>query len=539
MHPLSRRRALQAFSAIASTAAFGCGDESSQDEVTADDELNLCLRGMDRARGDKNGPSELHRYEKFVVLMMENRSFDHYFGSLSLPHSMGGEGRTDVDGFKNLDHSNPDLNGNRVKIWHAAKDTALGDIDHRWDTCHRQVNGGKMDGFVNTHQEDLARLNDGNDETKAHCWGTKTDIHGGTAECANLADPMAYYTRAELPIYHALFDNYAICDRWFCPVAGPTWPNRFYLHAATSGGLKTNDHLNVWKTKTLWSALRKKCLSATNFYGDVPWVAGAFPTSVGHLDFLGPGLNLARIFDNQPLAPVNGSGGIFPEWARRIVGKSTFQELCREGKLPTVSILDPAYLTAPVDDHPPHDVMAGQTFVSAIYKMLSQSPDWHKTLFLITYDEHGSFYDHVAPPTVEAEERAEFKRQGIRVPTLVVGPYIKKSFVSKKQYDHVSFLSTITRRFDLDPLNDRVRTANDLADCVDRNALESRPRDPAILPKTFVSESRAHDSVRNNPGQPEIADIAIGGQATLEDKKIYTDKFLEAADKLGVVSIGR
>ncbi len=531
---LNRRRALQAFSAILGAVGCSSPEEERPPQETAD--LSFCLGGKDKNRSDAHGPSALHRYEKFVVLMMENRSFDHYFGHLSLPRSLGGEGRTDVDGFKDLEHSNPDLNGNRIKIWHA-RDMALGDIDHRWETCHAQVNGGRMDGFVNTHQEDLARLNDGDDATQAHCFGTKTDIHGGEAYCAKLADPMAFYKREDLPIYHALFDNFTLCDRWFCPVAGPTWPNRFYLHAATAGGKKTNESLNVWKTKTMWSILRKKCFSAMNFYGDVPFVAGAFPTSIGHIDVVGHGLNIARIFDNQPLAPLGKD--ILPEWVRSAVDTPTFQTLCREGKLPTVSVIDPAFLTAPVDDHPPHDIMAGQTFVSAIYKMLSESPDWHRTLFLITYDEHGSFYDHVAPPIVEAETDPDFKRQGIRVPTLVIGPYVKKSFVSKAQYDHVSFLSTITRRFDLEVINDRVRTANDLSDCIDRDALERPLSDPAILPQTKVSAGDALDSVLDNPGQPELAERALGAQATREHKKVHTDKFLEAVDKLGIVSVRR
>jgi phospholipase C len=491
---------------------------------------------MDKARAHSGAPELLRKYDKFVVLMMENRSFDHYFGHLSLPKALGGEGRADVDGFKNLDHANPDLNGNPIKIW-TPDDMALGDIDHEWQACHDQFNGGKMDGFIRPHQRDLERLNDNNEKTKANCWGTKTDLHGGQEKCGGLKDPMAFYTRKHTPIFHALLDNYTLCDRYFCSVMGPTWPNRFFLHAATAGGRKENKPLSVWTRDTIWSTLRKRCLSATNFYGDLPWLDAAFPTLLGHLDVLGPAINTARIFDNQPLAPVGGKDGFLPDFARRALDHPTFQTLAREGKLPTVSIIDPAFMAAPNDDHPPHDVMAGQTFVSAIYKMLSESPDWSRTLLLVTYDEHGSFYDHVAPPVVAEDEDHEFRQLGFRVPTLVVGPYVKKRFVSKTQYDHVSFASSITRRFGLKNINRRVEAANDLSDCVDRDALESRAADPAIMPRTKVRADLAFESVVGNPGQKEVAERCLGRQVDDEQKKIYTDKFLEAVDKMGIVEI--
>ena len=123
----SRRRALQAFSAIAGATAWGCAPEEVEEEEAAvgEDELNICIGRMDRARRDFGGPQQLHKYEHFVILVMENRSFDHYFGHLSMPRELGGEGRAKwdgrtpdpegkkVDGFTG-NESNPDFNGNRV-----------------------------------------------------------------------------------------------------------------------------------------------------------------------------------------------------------------------------------------------------------------------------------------------------------------------------------------------------------------------------------------------------------------------------------------
>lgn len=532
----SRRRVLQAFSAIAGAAAVGCAPEEEEEAAIGEDELNVCIGRMDRARREFGGAQQFHKYEKFVVLMMENRSFDHYFGHLTMPASLGGEGRGRWDGRtpdpqgKLIDgltgnESNPDLNGNRIKVFRP-NHYAIGDIDHEWDSCQEQFGGGRNDGFIKPHQRDLERLNDNDERTKAYCWGYKGA--DGKEACAELRDPMAYYTRRDTPIFHSLFDNYAICDRYFSSVMGPTWPNRFYASGATSKGQKGNKPLWGQGDKTLWGMLRKKCLSSRIYFQDVPWIDGAYPGSV-----LGRTINTARIFENQPV----GAGALAHVVPNLIY--DTFEKDCREGTLPTFSMIDPGFVAVPNDDHPPRDVQAGQTLVAAIYKMLTMNEEqWKKTLFLITYDEHGSFYDHVAPPNAKGEAEPDFQRLGFRVPTIVVGPYVKKNYVSHATLDHTSIVSTVTRRFNLEQLNDRVRLANDFRDCIDFDALESAPRDPALLPQTRVSEFDAHETNFASPGQSELAKDLTGGPIDRETKKIYTDKFLEAADRLGVARIG-
>jgi phospholipase C len=539
--PFSRRRALQAMGAILGASATGCAGESEEEEaVSGQDGLNLCIGRMDRSVSELGGAQQLHKYEKFVVLVMENRSFDHYFGHLTMPTSLGGEGRARWDGAtpdpdgKLLDgltgtETNPDLNGNKIGLW-TPESYELGDIDHEWDGCHKQFNTGSMDGFITNHERDLLRLNDNDETTKALCWGTTGA--NGQPKCGDLRDPMAIYKRKDTRIFHSLLQNYAVCDRWFSSVMGPTWPNRFYIHGATSGGKVSNSPLWNEGDKTIWGVLRKKCLSARNYYADVPWIDGAYPGGV-----VGRTINTARVFDNQPLAPTSG---FLPEFARQALDYDTFETACREGTLPTVSIIDPGFSSIPTDDHPPHDVQAGQTFVAAIYKMLTSNEEqWKKTLFIITYDEHGSFYDHVAPPSVAEDPRADFRQLGFRVPALVIGPYVKKNYVSHVQYDHVAPIATLTRRFSLDPLNDRVRKANDLRDCIDFNALERAVDAPPLLPKTVVSLGAAMDSIMESPGQGELMKRVLGGTPSMEHKKVATEKFLEAADRLGVTRIVR
>ncbi len=160
--------------------------------------------------------------------MMENRSFDHYFGHLSLPTSLGGEGRIDVDGFKGNEMQYLAQGSARTAFKpFAVTGYGIGDIDHEWAACHGQFNGGKMDGFIQMHFEDLERKRL---RQPANCDKVR----------AAIGDPLAYYTRKDTPVFHQLLDNYTLCDRWFSSVMGPTWPNRLYLDAATSCGVKSN-----------------------------------------------------------------------------------------------------------------------------------------------------------------------------------------------------------------------------------------------------------------------------------------------------------
>jgi phospholipase C len=314
---------------------------------------------------------------------------------------------------------------------------------------------------------------------------------------------------------------------------GPTWPNRFYLNGAVSaGGWRNSDgkgNKPLWGggNNTLWGKLRDKCLSSRIYFQDVPWIDGAYPGGV-----LGRTINTSRIFDEQP------SFGALAHIVPNLI-YNTFETDCREGTLPTVSYIDPGFLAVPNDDHPPRDVQAGQALVASLYKMLTSNIEqWRKTLFLITYDEHGSFYDHVAPGKNNSDTNPEFKQLGFRVPMIVVGPYVKKNYVSHVQYDHTSVLSTLTKRFNLDPLNDRVRTANSLEDCIDYDALERAPADPAAMPRLTVSEFDSHETNYASPGQSELAEKVTGkSYIDRETKKVYTDKYLEAIDRLGVANV--
>jgi phospholipase C len=518
MASMTRRDALRLLGIAGLAMAGGCTGSEEDDASTQDGALGSC-RGDTRVQDSAStSPPELRRYEKIVVLMMENRSFDHYFGHLSMPRALGGEGRTDVDGLKGNEVqylTRPGSDGREVFKPFRATHREIGDIGHEWRACHAQFNGGAMDGFIQHHFEDLQR------ETRQRLCGD---------ECAQIGDPMAYYGRTDTPVLHELFDNYALCDRWFSSVMGPTWPNRSYLHAGTSTGIKENARIDVERrptsptqARTIWHELKEKCISAANYSMDFAWALGGF--------------GLFNPTSNRSIYRHASSGHGRDNNAPQ---QPSFEEACEEGTLPTVSIIDPAFILAPCDDHPPHDIKAGQAFISTIYKLLTKNPEqWAKTLFIITYDEHGSFYDHVTPPRMEADENPEFRQLGFRVPSLVIGPYVKKNYVSHVQYDHVSFLSTVTRRFGLDPLNARVAATNDVRDCIDMNLVETAglPSAPAGLRSVRLSESLVHASIRDSLGQSELANVTLGRPATLEQKKRATDQMLHAFDRLGVATI--
>jgi phospholipase C len=417
---ISRRQALTTLGAAAAAVAMGC----SSDGNTGPDDPDGGGQNPDGGQelpaqcSDTSGMSAaqlLAPIDTFVVLCMENRSFDHYLGALKLveqqQHILGLGGG----------ESNPTGNGTPVPIFNLL-DYTPADPPHEWDACHEQWNQGRNDGFVRAHA--------GPDEK----------------------DVMGYHVRAQIPITYALADGAAICQRYFSSVMGPTWPNRFYLHGATSNGGKANAPILFGYT-SIWDRLNDVGLRGVNYYHDIPWCTGAF---------------------------LKGSG---------LSGISNFFQDAVNGTLPHLSIIDPQFFGAGAnDDHPDHDIQLGQALIASIFRALAASPQWNRCLFVLTYDEHGGFYDHVPPPTT-TDSRPEFTQLGFRVPTLVAGPYVRRGCTVDTVLDHVSVLKTLTTRFNVTPLNARHAAANDLASTISPMFL-SNPQPAPQLPQLLVSMSR-------------------------------------------------
>jgi len=374
--------------------------------------------------------ASLDQVEHIVVVMLENRSFDHMLGYLSLPATEGGRGRTNVEGLTGpAVNSNP-YDGTAYEIHHLASTmfkSEAEDPDHTGAAVDEQLaNGGQ--GFVSNYArystEQAQKLN------------------------VPVPDPrlvMGYYNAEDLPVYDHLASEYCVVDRWFSSVPGSTWPNRLYALAGRAEGSRDDRPLPIYQLPSFARYLDQH---------QVDWRWYSFdPATLRAVD---PAYRLTNhdrfaFVDSRDLSP-----------AERAIGELTeegpsFLDDVEAGKLPQVSWIDPRFKDLRVlgpdsnDDHPPTDVIAGQDLVLTIYHALSSVPTWANSLMVITYDEHGGFYDHVAPPEA-ADDDPEFRRLGVRVPTLLISPLVaagssSSELVPDLHFDHSSLIKTILTRF--------------------------------------------------------------------------------------------
>jgi phospholipase C len=353
--------------------------------------------------------------KQLVISCQENRSFDHYYGYAP---QVQAKGYWPPPGY-----TQPDAAGGRHAPFEFTE-LSTPDPPHWWEAVHTQWDGGKMDGFY---------------EMAAQYPGD-----------GNIA--IGYYTAKELPFYYSLFDNSALCANYFCSVLGPTWPNRFYFAAGTSGGITTNG----------------------------VWGFGVFnhPMILDLLDEAGITWKVYNIgFDS---VPYGNTDNVFLFWEkyqhdnRALMPQGAFFNDARKGELPQVSWVIPSYAHG-WDEHPPADVSVGMSFQQGLIDALRSSPQWGSSAFLLTYDEHGGFFDHVAPPQVDAYG------MGVRVPLWVVSPYAKKGPVlSKKPAEHTSTLKLIERLHNLPTLasrNHRFDTATPTGGNYNTGGAPAPPRD--------------------------------------------------------------
>ncbi|HEX2685176.1 MAG TPA: alkaline phosphatase family protein, partial [Kofleriaceae bacterium] len=182
------------------------------------------------------------------------------------------------------------------------------------------------------------------------------------------------------------------------------------------------------------------------------------------------------------LGPNDGTGRI-RRFGDSKLARGQFFEDAAAGKLPPVVYIDPAFDLN--DDHPPVHPILGQELIASVYMALAKSPQWKNILFVVTYDEHGGYFDHVPPPKTADDTLAKFGKPGFdqlgfRVPALVMGPYAKQNYVSSVQYDHTSALKHLQNHFNLGGLTARMDAAADLTDCIDLDRLARGEPAPPI-----------------------------------------------------------
>jgi len=469
---LSRRQVLAGLGGGLSALTLGCGSDGASSEVGA-------LSAEDAVAEDSadlKAPSPFAGIDAVVVLMMENRSFDHYLGALRSDAMY--PDRANVDGLRGSE-SNPDGRGGNISVFRTSNRTPK-DPPHSWNASHAQWNSGKNDGFAKEHA-------------------------GAGSEQREV---MGFHDRSAIPFYYALADRYTVCDRWFASVMGPTFPNRFYLHAGTSFGLQKNSPQWNGGVATVWDRMRAKGLAAKNYTaGLVAFHLGGFPGRV--------------LLGKNPSARL-----------------SEFFADAKAGTLPPFSIIDPDYLSN--DDHPSHDINLGQALMASVVQALAKSPQWSRTLLVITYDEHGGFFDHVPPPTV-ADDRPEFRQLGFRVPSLVIGPTVRTGRVCHTTYDHTSVLATLRTRYGIANLTTRMAAASDLGDCIDPTKIGMPAPPPTGLPKVPVRLSTAL-RLSGQTSQPELAELAESAALRphiLDPRPVEARirEFLAQAEELGAVEI--
>jgi len=437
------------------------------------------------------------RIQHIVVLMMENRSFDHMVGYLSLTG-----GRDDVDGLRS-DHANV-WEGQRYPTFHLGR-RAYADWegpDHGGEGVATQIAGGTMNGFVKNYVE------------------TRDESHGPALIEAEHVLVMGHYEAEDVPTYDHLAEHFLLCERWFSSVPGATWPNRLYAMCGESGGRFDN----------------KKVL------GRLDWPLYLQPSFPRHLDDWGVDW---RWYHAQPqdLEPPSlqlaDARYMLPWWAEdhfalfedteSISGQSSFLADCRDGTLAPVSWIDPNFgihkKGTTNDDHPPADIANGQALVRKVGNAVMDSKCWESTLLVVVYDEHGGFYDHVAPPPAP-DDRARMRRSyGVRVPAFVVCPYVEPSAVSGFRFDHTSIIRTVLERFcpkgkTRPSMGARADTANHLGALLTaKNA-----REPVPVPESPVVRAAAAQTVETleedeirRLARPRPASVTVDESALSED----------------------
>src|SRR3954469_22989439 len=359
--------------------------------------------------------------DTFVVLMMENRSFDHYLGWL--PNADGIQA-----GLSFVDREGKTWETRRLAPdWQGCGHP---DPDHSWNGGRGQLNGGACDGFLKTGNDVFA---------------------------------VSYYQEGDLGFIQDAAKTFTTFDHFHCSLMGSTLPNREYMHAATSYGNRDNDlppqteYTTGFPDTTIFGAAEKAGVSNRYFYSDIPVSAlwGA------------PGLarsgNVAEYYARCASGTLPNISFVDPNFAGSV------------GEGPGLS----------ADEHPHGDVRAGQAFMSDVVHAFMESPQWKRGALFVVYDEWGGFFDHVAPPRVpdirnDPDINKDYGLMGFRIPAVALSPYLRRGHVAHGRFGFESILKMIEYRFGIAPLTRRDAYAQNIAKAFD---WRSKPRlDVPALP---------------------------------------------------------
>jgi phospholipase C len=411
-------------------------------------------------------PSQDSRIEHVVVLMLENRSFDHMLGRLPGVNGILGKNGHVNPAFSNpMDPATP---GSKTYPAGAPAEFAVlpqdishggfGGPGHSFPDATQQLYGTKiatpaqvghpapLNGFVAGYLGELRMAG------RAH--PTDQEIN----------EPMSSFTPDQVPVISALAQQFCVCDQWYSEVPGPTEPNRLFVHAGTAVGLTHNPWQFPIKAKTIYEALEAAGKDWMVYFVDIN-DAIVFPQLKGRVD--------------------------------RMPHFDAFAQHCAAGTLAAYSFICPRYADKDGQfansQHAPYDIRYGEYLIADVYEALRAHPVWNKTLLVVTYDEHGGYYDHISPPTsgvsnpdgltsptaydkqqAQANPKKngyllqpnyvfDFTRLGLRVPAVLVSPWIARGVVDSTRYQHTSIFATLRDLYGIGTLTKRDAEAKSFA----------------------------------------------------------------------------
>ena len=422
--------------------------------------------------------SRLNKIEHLVVLMLENRSFDSMLGMLGRYYEKpemfdgltGSETNPDADGrpvgITNVRGTDDDLaipRTNPAEAWRDMNEQLFGT-----QTMEPPNTAPTMDGFVKSYMR-----------------------YSNPLKPREPSHAMHYFMPDQVPVLSRLALEFAVCDRWFASAPCETWPNKFFLHTGTAkdasnpaaSGYEDNKYeysaapllSNDW-----WSWMQAWVAVVIPYFAPETLAFGS-PTIFARLDKAGL-KNPWKLYYSDFLQ-ASTIRDVVSQIAReshfyatkRIVHFDDFLTDCKNGSLPSYSVIEPAYyLGAKNDQHPPKSIGPGEELIASVYNALRSGPQWPSTMLVIIYDEHGGTYDHVPPPAAVPPDSIStapfnFDRYGVRVPAVIVSPYIRPRTIlrppvgAQYPFDHTSILSTLRNRYSLgSPLTKRDEVAPDL-----------------------------------------------------------------------------
>jgi len=365
------------------------------------------------------GRTDIHAIRHVVVIMQENRSFDHYFGTFP-----GADGIAMQAGAATPCLPNPATHAcDRPFVDHQDRN---GGAPHSADAAARAIDGGKMDGFVSVAAG--AGQTSCKDPTNPNC---------GEAGGQSARRVMAYHVESDIPNYWSYAKSFVLQDRMFEPVASYNLPSHLYMVSGWSAKCETGHDPASCQSDVVRNRPRPQ-IETPFVWTDLTWLLNRHHVSWGYY------------LDGGPGGP--GKHGVPPIWnvlprftdvhedqqLDNVQPLSAFLAAARAGTLPAVSWIAPNFRDS---EHPPALVSVGESYVTHIVNAIMRGPDWNSTAIFLSWDDWGGFYDHVVPPKVDA------LGYGIRVPAMVISPYARQGFVDHQTLSTDAYLKFIEDDF--------------------------------------------------------------------------------------------